>query len=160
MTPRIYTSSFRTGPDATKKQQMLFATDTDFALSEGYQFIQDSNGDLFQIIDECNLLQMSEEEVLNYHESSDSLEQEPTVCDFDPNECDCEDCCNCTSDCDCDYTNGCEEVATEFLNLDNIETIDVIIFNTLNQAEPIRSSQLDSLIKLAQLKLLLGQCNG
>lgn len=154
MTPRIYTSSFRTGEAATKKQQMLFATDTAFALSEGYEFIRDSNGDLFQIIDECNLLQMSEEEVLNYNESSDSLEQEPTVCDFDLNECDCEDCCNC--DCDSD----CEEVPTELLNQDNIETIDAIIFNTLNQADPIRSSQLDSLIKLAQLKLLLGQCNG
>lgn len=154
MIPRIYTSSFRTGENATKKQQMLFATDTAFALSEGYEFIRDSNGDLFQIIDEYNLLQMSEEEVLNYNESSDSLEQEPTVCDFDLNECDCEDCCNC--DCDSD----CEEVPTELLNQDNIETIDVIIFNTLNQADPIRSSQLDSLIKLAQLKLLLGQCNG
>lgn len=154
MTPRIYTSSFRTGENATKKQQMLFATDTAFALSEGYEFIRDCDGDLFQIIDECNLLQMSEEEVLNYNESSDSLEQEPTVCDFDLNECDCEDCCNC--DCDSD----CEEVPTELLNQDNIETIDVIIFNTLNQADPIRSSQLDSLIKLAQLKLLLGQCNG
>lgn len=154
MTPRIYTSSFRTGENATKKQQMLFATDTAFALSEGYEFIRDSNGDLFQIIDEYNLLQMSEEEVLNYNESSDSLEQEPTVCDFDLNECDCEDCCNC--DCDSD----CEEVPTELLNQDNIEKIDVIIFNTLNQADPIRSSQLDSLIKLAQLKLLLGQCNG
>lgn len=154
MTPRIYTSSFRTGENATKKQQMLFATDTAFALSEGYEFIRDSNGDLFQIIDECNLLQMSEEEVLNYPEYPDSLEQEPTVCDFDLNECDCEDCCNC--DCDSD----CEEVPTELLNQDNIETIDVIIFNTLNQADPIRSSQLDSLIKLAQLKLLLGQCNG
>lgn len=154
MIPRIYTSSFRTGENATKKQQMLFATDTAFALSEGYEFIRDSNGDLFQIIDEYNLLQMSEEEVLNYNESSDSLEQEPTVCDFDLNECDCEDCCNC--DCDSD----CEEVPTELLNQDNIETIDAIIFNTLNQADPIRSSQLDSLIKLAQLKLLLGQCNG
>jgi len=156
MVPRIYTSSFKTGEKATKKQQMLFAADTAFALSEGYQFIKDCDGDLFQILDEHNLLQMSEEEVSNYHESSDSLEQEPTVCDFDLNECDCEDYCNCTSDCDCD----CEEVATEFLNSDNIETIDVIIFNTLNQAEPIRSSQLDSLIKLARLKLLLGQCNG
>lgn len=154
MIPRIYTSSFRTGENATKKQQMLFATDTAFALSEGYEFIRDSNGDLFQIIDEYNLLQMSEEEVLNYNESSDSLEQEPTVCDFDLNECDCEDCCNC--DCDSD----CKEVHTELLNQDNIKTIDVIIFNTLNQADPIRSSQLDSLIKLAQLKLLLGQCNG
>jgi hypothetical protein len=154
MAPRIYVSSFKTGETATKKQQMLFATDTAFALSEGYEFIRDSNGDLFQIIDERNLLQMSEEEVLNYPEYPDSLEQEPTVCDFDLNECDCEDCCNC------DCYSDCEEVPTELLNQDNIETIDVIIFNTLNQADPIRSSQLDSLIKLAQLKLLLGQYNG
>ena len=59
MTPRIYTSSFRTGENATKKQQMLFATDTAYALSEGYQFIRDCDGDLFQIVDEHNLLQVS-----------------------------------------------------------------------------------------------------
>lgn len=145
MEQKIYKSSFRTGPDATKKQQMLFATDTAYALSEGYQFIKDCNGDLFQIIDERNLLQMSEDEVLNYPEYPESLEQEPTEVEFAP---------------ECDNSNS-EAINEHFcLNCDNIDTIDSIIFNTLNQAEPIRSSQLDSLIKLAQLKLLLGQCNG
>ena len=60
MEPKIYTSSFRTGPNATKKQQMLFATDTAYALSEGYEFIRDSNGSLFAIIDEHNLIEIDE----------------------------------------------------------------------------------------------------
>ena len=142
MTPRIYTSSFRTGENATKKQQMLFATDTAFALSEGYQFIRDCDGDLFQIIDEHNLLQVSEGETLNYHES---IEQEPTQTEFDP---------------ECDNFNG-DAVNEHFcLNCDNIGTIDSIIFNTLNKAELIRLNQLDALIKLAQLKFLLGKYNG
>ena len=154
MTPRIYTSSFRTGENATKKQQMLFATDTAFALSEGYQFIRDCDGDLFQIIDEHNLLQVSEDELFN---QSPRTEQDPTVCSFNPDEWDESDSCNCS--CSGEDAEGTEE---DFLclNCDNIDTIDLIIYNTLNQATLLRSSQLDSLIKLAQLKLLLGQYNG
>ena len=154
MIPRIYTSSFRTGENATKKQQMLFATDTAFALSEGYQFIRDCDGDLFQIVDEHNLLQVSEDELFN---QSPRTEQDPTVCSFNPDEWDESDSCNCS--CSGEDAEGTEE---DFLclNCDNIDTIDLIIYNTLNQATLIRSSQLDSLIKLAKLKLLLGQYNG
>ena len=154
MIPRIYTSSFRTGENATKKQQMLFATDTAFALSEGYQFIRDCDGDLFQIVDEHNLLQVSEDELFN---QSPRTEQDPTVCSFNPDELDESDSCNCS--CSGEDAEGTEE---DFLclNCDNIDTIDLIIYNTLNQATLIRSSQLDSLIKLAKLKLLLGQYNG
>ena len=154
MIPRIYTSSFRTGENATKKQQMLFATDTAFALSEGYQFIKDCDGDLFQIVDEHNLLQVSEDELFN---QSPRTEQDPTVCSFNPDEWDESDSCNCS--CSGEDAEGTEE---DFLclNCDNIDTIDLIIYNTLNQATLIRSSQLDSLIKLAKLKLLLGQYNG
>ena len=154
MTPRIYTSSFRTGENATKKQQMLFATDTAFALSEGYQFIKDCDGDLFQIVDEHNLLQVSEDELFN---QSPRTEKDPTVCSFNPDEWDESDSCNCS--CSGEDAEGTEE---DFvcLNCDNIDTIDLIIYDTLNQATLIRSSQLDSLIKLAKLKLLLGQYNG
>ena len=154
MTPRIYTSSFKTGENATKKQQMLFAADTAFALSQGYQFIRDCDGDLFQIVDEHNLLQVSEDELFN---QSPRTEQDPTVCSFNPDEWDESDSCNCS--CSGEDAEGTEE---DFLclNCDNIDTIDLIIYNTLNQATLLRSSQLDSLIKLAQLKLLLGQYNG
>ena len=150
MTSRIYTSSFRTGENATKKQQMLFATDTAFALSEGYQFIKDCDGDIFQILDEHNLIQVTKEEALN--QSSDT-EHEPSICSFDPYDLDEED----TKD-----YGDCEEGLAEkdpYSNDVNMRKIDFIIFNTLNQNEPIRSTQLDSLIKLAQLKILLGQCN-
>ena len=149
MTSRIYTSSFRTGENATKKQQMLFATDTAFALSEGYQFIKDCEGDIFQILDEHNLLQVTEEEALN--QSSDT-EHEPSICSFDPYDLD-EEYIKDYGDCE----EGPEDDTS--INDVNIRTIDFIIFNTLNQNEPIRSTQLDSLIKLAQLKILLGQCN-
>ena len=154
MTPRIYTSSFRTGENATKKQQMLFATDTAYALSEGYQFIKDCDGDLFQIVDEHNLLQVSEDELFN---QSPRTEKDPTVCSFNPDEWDESDSRNCS--CSGEDAEGTEE---DFLclNCDNIDTIDLIIYNTLNQATLIRSSQLDSLIKLAKLKLLLVQTNG
>ena len=154
MTPRIYTSSFRTGENATKKQQMLFATDTAYALSQGYQFIKDCDGDLFQVVDEHNLLQVSEDELFN---QSPRTEQDPTVCSFNPDEWYESDSCNCS--CSGEDAEGTEE---DFLclNCDNIDTIDLIIYNTLNQATLIRSSQLDSLIKLAKLKLLFGQCNG
>ena len=154
MIPRIYTSSFKTGENATKKQQMLFATDTAFALSEGYQFIKDCDGDLFQIVDEHNLLQVSEDELFN---QSTRTEKDPTVCSFNPDEWDESDSCNCS--CSGEDAEGTEE---DFLclNCDNIDTIDLIIYNTLNQATLLRSSQLDSLIKLAKLKLLLGQYNG
>ena len=139
MTPRIYTSSFRTGPDATKKQQMLFATDTDYALSEGYKYIRDSKGVLFGIIDEHNLIEVNEADILQ-----DEHFSEPTKTIFDPDFaqegsygfdscCDCEDCAP----------------------LSNEEAIDSIINNTLNQAEPLRPTQVDSLLKMAQLKQLL-----
>ena len=149
MTSRIYTSSFRTGENATKKQQMLFATDTAFALSEGYQFIKDCDGDIFQILDEHNLIQVIDEEVLN--QSSDT-EHEPSICSFDPYDLDEE---NTKDYGDCEKGPE-DDICTNDVN---IRTIDFIIFNTLNQNEPIRSTQLDSLIKLAQLKILLGQCN-
>lgn len=134
MEPKIYTSSFRTGENATKKQQMLFATDTAFALSEGYQFIKDCDGDIFQILNEHNLLQVTEEEVFN---SPSDTEQEPSICLFDP------------------YDNDEEETGT---NDAIIEAIDAIILNTLNQKESIRTAPLDALIKLAQLKILLRGC--
>lgn len=150
MTSRIYTSSFRTGENATKKQQMLFATDTAFALSEGYQFIKDCDGDIFQIIDEHNLLQVTEEEALN---ESPTTEHEPSICSFDPYDLD-EEYTKDYGDCE-EGPNNCDTRTND----GNIHTIDFMIFKTLNQKEPISSTQLDSLIKLAQLKLLLGQYN-
>ena len=130
MLDKIYKSSFRTGPDATKKQQMLFATDTAYALSEGYTLIQDSQGVVFQIIDEQNLLELGP--VVD--ERTNGLEQEPATTTFDP------------------QSKG-------FTPLSNLEAIDKIINTTLNQEHFLRAEQVDALLKLGQLKVMLGSTN-
>lgn len=128
----IYVSSFRTGPDATKKQQMLFATDTAYAMSEGYAFIEDSQGIVYQILDEFNILEFDEDACDECDEDCDECEiqQDPTECDFDP-------------------TAPAEEI-------NNPATIDLIIHNILHQREPLRADQVDSLLNLAKLRILLG----
>jgi len=140
MKQQIYKSVFTTGPEATKRQQMLFAADTQFAVDEGYGFITDSEGCTFKIINAKNLVEveLTEEELL----------QEPTETALDPQEL--IDAANelinlCRSselepeDCD----------APEFL--DNQAAIAEIINNTLNQVEPLRADQINSLLKLAAL---------
>ena len=133
MKQKIYTSSFRTGPDATKKQQMLFATDTAYALSEGYGFIEDSQGIVYQIIDEHNIVELGDHDEDCDGNCSEwikhALEQEPTEVPFAP-------------------TEPAETI-------DNCATIDRVIHNTLNQRVPLRADQIDSLLKLGQLRILL-----
>ena len=126
MEPKIYTSSFRTGPDATKKQQMLFATDTVYALSEGYNYIRDSKGVLFEIADAHNLIEIGE----------------------------IDECAGCTTYCEpkeasFDPTAGTEE------HLPDIQAIDRIISNTLHKDSPITVDQAKSMYYLAQVKLLM-----
>lgn len=77
MEPKIYKSDFRISPDSTKKQQMLFAADTAFALSEGYTYIQELGGTLFFIQDANNLIEV---------DSVDELVQEPAEVELDPTE--------------------------------------------------------------------------
>ena len=126
MESKIYTSSFRTGPDATKKQQMLFATDTAYALSEGYRFIKDSQGVLFEIVDAHNLLEVLVDESC----AGCTTCKEPKETSFDP-------------------TAEGGEV------LSDIKAIDRIISNTLNQESPITVDQAKSMFYLAQTKLIM-----
>ena len=126
MEPTIYTSSFRTGPNATKKQQMLFATDTAYALSEGYEFIRDSKGILFAIIDEHNLIEMDE--------SGEC--KAPKETSFDP-------------------TAENEPVEDTNCELTDLEAIDRIISTTLHQDSPITVDQAKSMFYLAQTKLIM-----
>jgi len=127
MKQRIYTSSFRTGPHATKKQQMLFATDTAYALSEGYNLIEDSQGVVYEIIDEHNLVELE----LGFGDDSDENFYEPTTTEveFDPTE--------------------------PIKAIDNCAMIDLVIHNTLKRPECLSPDQVGALIKLAKLKIIL-----
>lgn len=58
MEPKLYKSDLKISPNATKKQQMLFAADTAYALSEGYTHIQEANGTLFLIKDKNHLVEV------------------------------------------------------------------------------------------------------
>ena len=133
MEQKIYKSSFRTGPDATKKQQMLFATDTAYALSEGYNCIEDSQGVLFQILNEHNLVEID-----------------------DDSECLCDDCRCGKEPVETVFDPTMSETPKETLARENMKTIDLVIHNTLNQREPLRVYQVDSLLKLGQLREILG----
>ena len=126
---------------------MLFATDTAYALSEGYNCIEDSQGVLFQILNERNLVEIG-----------------------DDSECLCEEYCNCVKEPVETIFNPTREDAppkgtiggtaskpiSEPSARENMKTIDLVIHNTLNQREPLRVDQVDSLLKLGQLKEILG----
>ena len=140
MKPKIYISSFRTGPDATKKQQMLFATDTAYALSEGYELIQDSKGIVFYIIDEHNIVE--------FDDTEDSLQAEPTQVNFNTEEL--------IKTSVTSLYGLTESEDPEITPLSTPAAIDKIINNALNQSVPLRTTQVNYLIKLAQLKQLLG----
>lgn len=134
MSKLIYTSEFKTGPEATKKQQMLFAADTEFALSEGYVYIKASDGFIFQMVDAENLIEVpyTEEQILA---AEQDIVEVPKEVEFDP-----------------ELTN-----ADELLN-HNLFLIQSIINNTLSQKEPITISQVKTMTGLAVLsnQLLAG----
>ncbi len=137
MKQTIYVSQFRTGPEATKKQQMLFATDTVYALSEGYKFIQDSQERIFQILDENNLLEV---------ELVEEIIQEPSEVEFDP---------DMAAGCDEGDCGEPEKDEDYCMNCHNLMLIDGILNNTLTQKESITPQQADTMIKMAYLRNLL-----
>jgi hypothetical protein len=125
MTPKIYVSAFKSGPEATDKHQLHFETDILFAFENGYEVIQDANGLIFEIyspthIAECDLEELTKE----YEDVAEALEDSDS--EFK--------CTNCA----------------------NIYAIDQVINNTLSQAENITPQQADTMLKLAQLRLMLG----
>lgn len=145
MEQKIYKSSFRTGPDATKKQQMLFATDTAYALSEGYNCIEDSQGVLFQILNEHNIVEIGDDSECLCDDCRCGREPIETV--FDPT----------MKDAPKGTLGGtASKPISEPSARENMKTIDRVIHNTLNQREPLRVDQVDSLLKLGQLKEILG----
>lgn len=131
---KIYKSEFNFGPEATKKQSMLFETDVSYAASEGYNYIQPANGPVF-LIDGVDLIEVDlKEEKAKLDEEfnkelndfvkalGEAIESEEPVCK----------------------------------HCDNIQLIDGIINNTLSaKTERIEPQSADTMIKLAQLQNLL-----
>ena len=128
----IYVSEFKVGPEATKKQTMLFHTDLAFAISEGYEYIQPKEGPVFQILGPNEIVEVdvTEEELAAAAELSHSV---PEQVEFDPT--------------DEDYCIHCH----------NLMLIDQIINNTLKQTNNITPQQADTMLKLAHLAKLLDE---
>ena len=76
----IYVSDLKFGPDATKKQEFLFKADLEFAISEGYNYIQPKDGPVLKIVNNNELVEVevTEEELQSQGEVN------PTQVEFDP----------------------------------------------------------------------------
>ena len=127
----IYLSKFPASPEATKRQQMHFEADVNFAYSEEYSFIKSSDNLTFQIVSPTELIEVdvTEEQLQAVADNLQALAEESSV----PEE---------------DYCIQCH----------NIMLIDQIINNTLLQEGKITPSSCDNMLKLAQLKQMLGGC--
>ena len=131
----IYVSDFKVGPEATKKQNMLFFTDLAFAISEGYDYIQSKEGPVFRVVDENHIVEVEVTEE-DLQAAADTLVKQPTKIDFGPD----------GEDTQSDYC-VCHH---------NLLLIDQVINNTLRQKTDLREDQIESMLKLAQLKYILG----
>lgn len=94
---------------------------------------------------------ISLEDVFDYirmnQPKSDPVGIEPTTSDEDHNSEDCLDC----------QLADLDNKETLLLANVNVAILDVMM-NTLNQEAPIRNEQADTLVKLAQVKSILGSC--
>ena len=127
----IYISKFPASPEATKRQQMHFEADVNFAYSEEYSFIKSSDNLTFQIVSPTELIEVdvTEEQLQAAVDNLQALAEESSV----PEE---------------DYCIQCH----------NIMLIDQIINNTLLQDGKLTPSSCDNMLKLAQLKQMLEDC--
>lgn len=76
----IYVSDLKFGPDATKKQEFLFKADLEFAISEGYNYIQPKDGPVLKIINNNELVEVDVTE----EELQSQAEVNPAQVEFDP----------------------------------------------------------------------------
>lgn len=137
MKQHIYKSEFISGPEATERQDRLFVADLKYAVDQGYEYISMSDGKVFSIDAEDNLLtevDLTEAELQEFAKIHAELKQ--AVAD-ELDEDDEEYCKNCH----------------------NLMLIDDIINNTLTSTDDITPQQADTLVKLAQLKHLLVNIN-
>ena len=77
----IYVSDLKFGPDATKKQAFLFKADLEFAISEGYKYIQPKDGPVLKIVNNNELVEVDVTE----EELQSQAEVNPAQVEFDPN---------------------------------------------------------------------------
>lgn len=125
----IYKSEFKFGPEATKKQLMLFNTDVAYAASEGYEYIQPVNGPVF-LIDGNDLIEVGPELKTEQDELCESLAKA--------------------------LEESIEAEEPKCTHCHNMQLIDDIINNTLSDKVPyIKMETADTMIKLAQLQTLL-----
>ena len=137
MKQHIYKSEFIAGPEATERQDRLFAADLDYAIDQGYNYISMSDGKVFSIDVEDNSLtevDLTEEELQEFAKIYAELKQAVT------------------DELDDDDEEYC-------INCHNLMLIDDIINNTLTSTDDITPQQADTLVKLAQLKHLLVNIN-
>ena len=132
MKQHIYKSEFITGPEATERQDRLFAADLDYAIDQGYEYISMSDGKVFSIdSDEQSLTEVdiTEAELQEFAQIHAELKQ--AVAD------------------ELDEDDG------YCINCHNLMLIDNIINNTLTHTDDITPQQADTMYRLAQLKHLL-----
>jgi hypothetical protein len=132
MSQFIYISKFPASPEATKRQQMHFEADINFAYSEEYSFIKSSDNMTFQIVSPTELVEVdvTEEQLQAAADNMQSLTEEPSIFEEE------------------DYCITCH----------NIMLIDQIINNTLLQEGQLSTYSCDNMLKLAHLKQMLGDC--
>jgi hypothetical protein len=126
----IYKSEFNTGPEATKRQQLLFEADLKFAIESDYSYIQDSSGTVFQINSPTELVEVDTTE-----EELQRLFDDHTA--------------------DTDKPDEDDDTVSYCLTCHNLLAIDQIINNTLLRSGKISTESCDNMLKLAQLRILL-----
>ena len=131
MSQFIYISKFPASPEATKRQQMHFEADVNFAYSEEYSFIKSSDNLTFQIVSPTELVEVdvTEEQLQAAADNLQSLSEEAESSDDD-------------------YCIQCH----------NLMLIDQIINNTLLQEGKLTTDSCDNMLRLAHLKQVLGGC--
>ena len=168
MTKKIYVSEFVADADSTKRQKALFEADLKYAMSEDYEYIQDSKGDTFAILNESTLGLLpgnTTEEVDALIEDYENFKASNYPED-NSDECDsCQEATGTPERISTDLMDAllscCDEDASDTTDY-TIEDLQVklnqIIGNTLELAEPIQPQRADTLLKLAELKLKLQEC--
>jgi len=163
MNKKIYVSEFVSDANASDRQKALFEADLKYAISRGYQYIQDSKGDTFAILAESTLGLLPG----NTPEEIDALIEDYE--NFKSNyseECDsCQEATGTPERISTDLIDAllssCDEDAydtTDYRIEDLQVKLNQIIGNTLELAEPIQPQRADTLLKLAELKLKLQEC--
>ena len=162
MNKKIYVSEFVSSVNTTNRQKALFEADLKYAISRGYQYIQDSEGDTFTIISESVLGLLpgdTPEEIDALIEDYENFKA--NYSEEEPDECDsCQEATGTSER----ISNGLKDALLSCCDEDASDTTDYriedlqaklnqIIGNTLALAEPIQPQRAETLLKLVDLKI-------